>query len=134
MFIPVMRIEEYGTSGTVLMPRSYVVLLLLVSALSWGSSAPAWPASPAKSPSRRIRMTISNDLWLAGLKNGCASGLATICCKTALQPFDTLKTLQQMSTARINLIETSSRLVRDHGILALYRGLGVSLVGAVPAM
>ena len=75
-----------------------------------------------------------NDLWLAGLKNGCASGLATICCKTALQPFDTLKTLQQMSTARINLIETSSRLVRDHGILALYRGLGVSLVGAVPAM
>ena len=32
---------------------------------------------------------------LDGLRNGCASGLATVCSKALLQPFDTIKTLQQ---------------------------------------
>lgn len=35
-----------------------------------------------------------------GLKNGLASGLAAACVKTVLQPFDTMKTVQQFSTAR----------------------------------
>jgi hypothetical protein len=33
---------------------------------------------------------------VAGLKTGCASALATACAKTALQPFDAAKTLQQV--------------------------------------
>lgn len=37
---------------------------------------------------------------LEGVKNGFASGLAAACVKTVLQPFDTLKTVQQFSTAR----------------------------------
>lgn len=28
-----------------------------------------------------------------GLRNGCASGLATVCAKVALQPFDAIKTV-----------------------------------------
>lgn len=116
------------------MPRSCVALLLLLPALAEGSSPPALSPSPPKSPTRRIREAVSSELWLAGLKNGCASGLATMCCKTALQPFDTLKTLQQASKAKVGLLGTSSQLVRAHGIFALYRGLGVSLVGSVPAM
>lgn len=35
-----------------------------------------------------------------GLKNGLASGLAAACVKTVLQPFDTMKTVQQFSTTR----------------------------------
>lgn len=35
-----------------------------------------------------------------GLKNGLASGLAAACVKTVLQPFDTMKTVQQASTTR----------------------------------
>lgn len=115
------------------MARSCVALLLLVSTLAESSSSPP-PPSPPKPRLRRVHEAYSNELWLTGLRNGCASGLATICCKTALQPFDTLKTLQQANRARLGLIGTSFNLVRDYGVLALYRGLGVSLVGAVPAM
>ncbi|CAN0539238.1 unnamed protein product, partial [Scytosiphon promiscuus] len=35
-----------------------------------------------------------------GVKNGLASGLAAACVKTVLQPFDTLKTVQQFSTTK----------------------------------
>lgn len=35
-----------------------------------------------------------------GIKNGFASGLAAACVKTVLQPFDTMKTVQQFSTTR----------------------------------
>ena len=43
------------------------------------------------------------DRWknaVEGLKNGLASGLAAACVKTVLQPFDTMKTVQQFSTTR----------------------------------
>jgi len=43
------------------------------------------------------------DRWknaIEGLKNGLASGLAAACVKTVLQPFDTMKTVQQFSTTR----------------------------------
>lgn len=46
-----------------------------------------------------------------GLKNGLASGLAAAVVKTALQPFDTMKTVQQYS--KIRLVE---RL--GHGVVA----------------
>lgn len=36
-----------------------------------------------------------------GLKNGLASGLAAAAVKTVLQPFDTMKTVQQFSTSRL---------------------------------
>lgn len=42
-----------------------------------------------------------------GLKNGIASGLAAAVVKTILQPFDTMKTVQQFSTTR--LVATSLR-------------------------
>ena len=73
-------------------------------------------------------------LWRDGIKNGAASGMATVCAKTLLQPFDTLKTLQQRSGGSGDLIATCTGLVRTSGVGALYRGLGVSLIGAVPAM
>ena len=75
---------------------------------------------------------------LDGLRNGCASGLATVCAKAALQPFDTLKTLQQANTGRLSLshgmLRTATSLVHERGVGALYRGLGVALLGSVPAM
>lgn len=40
------------------------------------------------------------DNAVDGLKNGLASGLAAACVKTVLQPFDTMKTVQQFSTTR----------------------------------
>lgn len=57
-------------------------------------------ASPARPPSTPPRQ---GDRWqnaIEGLKNGLASGLAAACVKTVLQPFDTMKTVQQFSTTR----------------------------------
>ena len=62
------------------------------------------------------------------------AGMATVCAKAMLQPFDTLKTLQQASAASGSLPSVCTELVRTNGVLALYRGLGISLFGAVPAM
>lgn len=47
--------------------------------------------------------TESSGSWanaIEGLKNGLASGLAAACVKAVLQPFDTMKTVQQFSTSR----------------------------------
>ncbi|KAL3909033.1 MAG: hypothetical protein SGPRY_009568, partial [Prymnesium sp.] len=71
---------------------------------------------------------------MEGLKNGCASGLATICCKALLQPFDTLKTVQQASTLKLGLLDTVKGVVSERGVAGLYRGLPIALVGSVPAM
>ena len=73
---------------------------------------------------------------LDGLRNGCASGLATVCAKAMLQPFDTIKTLQQANTGKIphGMLQTATALVNERGVGSLYRGMGVALLGSVPAM
>lgn len=60
-----------------------------------GGGAPQAP--PTSPPPQQV------DRWknaVEGLKNGLASGLAAACVKTVLQPFDTMKTVQQFSTTR----------------------------------
>lgn len=74
------------------------------------------------------------DTVVAGLKNGCASGMAAACAKILLQPFDTLKTLQQASKGSLGMVEAAGDLVRRKGAGALYTGLGVTLVGSIPAV
>lgn len=58
-----------------------------------GGSAPA-PQSPPPPQADRWKYAVE------GVKNGLASGLAAACVKTVLQPFDTMKTVQQFSTTR----------------------------------
>jgi hypothetical protein len=122
-----------------------------------------------------------------GLKNGVASGLAAGCAKLLLQPFDTVKTIQQVtptfmgahtyrsfriggrvlavprsldlvlhaslrvsvcislscpdpctcpqaSQGSLSMVEAGRALVRAKGVGALYSGLGVTLVGSIPAV
>jgi len=55
------------------------------------------PRGGGSSSSQRV--SSGDNPWGAvvdGLKNGIASGLATACSKLLLQPFDTLKTVQQV--------------------------------------
>jgi hypothetical protein len=104
--------------------------LTLVVGLAVGlPDASADRAAPA-----RPAVAAAPAVWKAGLKNGLASGLAVVCSKSLLQPFDTLKTLQQASSASGGMAAAASKLVSTHGFLALYRGLGISLFGAVPSM
>lgn len=77
--------------------------------------------------------------WLSmmreGLRNGCASGLATACAKTVLQPFDSIKTVQQATTERLTVFAAASGLIARSGSLApLYAGLWVNIIGAVPSV
>lgn len=51
-------------------------------------------STPPSKPSQRLANAVE------GCKNGLASGLAAACVKTVLQPFDTIKTVQQFSTAK----------------------------------
>ncbi|CAM9371335.1 unnamed protein product [Hapterophycus canaliculatus] len=77
------------------------------------------------------------DKWknaIEGLKNGLASGLAAACVKTALQPFDTMKTVQQYSTTRMTLLQAGRNLLARGGVPELYQGLGVTLIGSMPAV
>lgn len=74
---------------------------------------------------------------MAGLKNAAASGLATAVSKTILAPFDTLKTVQQQekSGAGISLLHAYRRVTsRNGGLLELYSGLGVAVIGAMPSV
>ena len=63
---------------------------MLLAAIMLPSAMVATGSEVATSvkPSRQKK---SSQLLLAGLKNGCASGLATVCAKTLLQPFDTVQ-------------------------------------------
>ncbi len=71
---------------------------------------------------------------IEGLKNGCASGLAAACAKLLLQPFDTLKTIQQANKGSLGMVAAAHDLVARKGVSALYTGLGVTLVGSIPAV
>lgn len=60
-----------------------------------------------------------------GLKNSVASGLAAACSKTALAPFDTIKTVQQQTRVdggkALGLIKASKAILsRPGGIFELY--------------
>ena len=65
-------------------------------------------------------------------KNGLASGSATILTKLLLQPFDTIKTLQQLNGQP--LCQTARLIVRERGLWhGLWAGTVVSSVCAAPS-
>ncbi len=76
-----------------------------------------------------------------GLKNSLASGCASFCSKALLQPFDTIKTVQQhysqdgSSTTSLNFIQAAQLIMkRKNGIRELYAGFFVSALGGVPSI
>jgi Mitochondrial carrier protein len=71
---------------------------------------------------------------IEGVKNGCASGLAAGCVKTLLQPFDTIKTVQQFSAESMNFFEAGRLLLARSGVPALYSGLSVTIIGSMPSV
>eukprot|EP00980_Cylindrotheca_fusiformis_P006984 scaffold1469_cov119-Cylindrotheca_fusiformis.AAC.28 len=78
--------------------------------------------------------------WVSGMKNSVASILAAASSKIILAPFDTIKTLQQYSrtsaaTAPLTLVEAAQVLLkRPRGVLELYAGIGVAVVGSIPSV
>mmetsp|Transcript_31271 Transcript_31271/g.61943 ORF Transcript_31271/g.61943 Transcript_31271/m.61943 type:complete len:351 (+) Transcript_31271:115-1167(+) len=102
------------------------------------------------SPSSRRRPLLGTKL-LDGLRNGLASGLAAGCVKTCLQPFDTVKTVQQHhraatgGTSALGLVDAARQVLARGadgtggrrilgGAGNLYAGLGVTVVGSMPSV
>lgn len=71
---------------------------------------------------------------LEGAKNMLASSFASAVGKTVLQPFDSIKTVQQHSKTRLGLLEAASQILSRGGPSALYSGLGPTILGSVPSI
>ncbi|CAJ1961996.1 unnamed protein product [Cylindrotheca closterium] len=79
----------------------------------------------------------SSSAATEGWKNSIASGLASVCAKTLLQPFDTIKTVQQHSQREttLTLMEAMQVVVQREGNWKdLYAGLVVSALGSIPSI
>eukprot|EP01041_Mallomonas_annulata_P012384 gene12384-26051_t len=73
--------------------------------------------------------------WLPnGVKDGIASGLAAVVAKSILQPFDTVKTLQQARSIKMGPVRAGLAAIKDKGFLSLWRGLGVTVMGSAPSV
>jgi hypothetical protein len=76
---------------------------------------------------------------MEGLKNSMASALASACAKSLLQPFDTIKTVQQHARSDISIgFLEAGRMVMEReggsGFLGLYAGLAVAALGSAPSI
>lgn len=86
----------------------------------------------------KVRLT-----WLSkGVKNALASYIATLLSKIVLQPFDTIKTIQQMPISassgilgRLSVSQAALLALRERGIFrGLWAGTWVSAFGAAPSV
>lgn len=88
--------------------------------------------SPSPSPSKK-----SSDA-VEGLKNSLASALASLCAKSLLQPFDTIKSVQQHHQGRPLSFLAAARTITTRpggaGPLELYAGLAASAIGSMPSI
>lgn len=70
-----------------------------------------------------------------GIKNGLASGLAAAVVKIILQPFDTIKTVQQAQSAiKLGPVGAGMNIVKKRGIKGLWSGVGVTVIGSSPSV
>lgn len=70
----------------------------------------------------------------AGAKSGLASAMASAVVKITLQPFDTIKTIQQMDNKNLGFMRTTATFVKERGVRALWSGTGLAVVGSAPAV
>lgn len=73
------------------------------------------------------------------IKNALASGLAAAVVKATLAPFDTIKTIQQhnrLVASEALSFWNAGRIATEkgRGIMGLYAGVGVTVVGAMPSV
>lgn len=63
-----------------------------------------------------------------------ASGMAAAVVKTCLQPFDTIKTMMQAQRGRIGPVAACRDVMSRRGVLSLWSGLGVTVIGSAPSV
>jgi hypothetical protein len=69
------------------------------------------------------------------VKSGIASALATAVVKFTLQPFDTIKTVQQMNDRKyMGVMSTAKLIVKERGLFGLWSGVDVTVLGSLPSI
>ena len=100
-----------------------------------GSTSTATVTSSSSNKNKSI--SNARNAAIVGFKNSLASALGAVCSKTALAPFDTIKTIQQeyVSSNPLKIFEAAEVVMsRGQGFLGFYAGLGVAAVGAMPSV
>mmetsp|Transcript_7470 Transcript_7470/g.11166 ORF Transcript_7470/g.11166 Transcript_7470/m.11166 type:complete len:326 (+) Transcript_7470:77-1054(+) len=110
----------------------FLLVLLIPPSLSLPSNTNSESITDAVVPKHKAKT--NSDNILEGLKNGLSSGLASGFVKTLLQPFDTIKTVQQFSGQKLGLLDAGRVVVKRSGLGGLYSGLGITLVGSMPSV
>ena len=73
--------------------------------------------------------------WLpVSVRNGIASGAAAAVVKTILQPFDTIKTVQQAQRGGLGPLKAAQSIMESRGVIGFWSGIGVTIVGSSPSV
>jgi len=121
---------------------SYLATALTIFLIT-GVFAEAKLEKPFSSPAHEqlkkpLKSSGKSEAWgvaiVEGLKNAAASGIASAVVKASLQPFDTIKTVQQFSTSPMSPMEATRLILKRSGWLGLYSGVLVTIFGAVPSV
>jgi len=96
---------------------------------------------PTSTPSSQVPISIAPATrvvpvpWLPlGVKSGMASGLAGAVVKIILQPFDTIKTVQQANKMQFGPIQAAKEILVNRGVRGLWGGIGVTVIGSTPSV
>jgi hypothetical protein len=111
-----------------------IVLHIAVFALEKKSHRLPLSDSSGVSIQTNIKTIGSSHYFTQGFKDGIASGLAAAISKLLLQPFDTIKTVQQASKVRLNPLSAAQIVIRNRGALSLWSGVGVTVLGSSPSV
>jgi len=120
----------------------FLVVLLSICHASTTPTTTTTTTSITTTTTRHNKVNKNKKAGLDSAKSFVASGLAAICAKTALAPFDTLKTVQQHHRGTVGIVGDKLSLFqaarqvtsRGRGVLELYAGLGVAALGSVPSV
>ena len=105
------------------------------SSIAMSPKLPVLLAAQTKLNKDRIPLTARLTSYVPNsVKNGLASALAAAVVKFTLQPFDTIKTIQQMDAVEFGLFKTTLSFIEKRGILSLWAGVGVNVLGSAPSV
>ncbi len=101
-----------------------------------GVVGPSYATLQARESTNSGSFSMKNlfDTIPVGFRTGIASGLAAAVCKCVLQPFDTIKTVQQTEKVFRSPAITAMNIINERGIFKLWSGLGVTVLGSSPSV
>ncbi len=118
--------------GCVTYPYDSKIILTQGNHKSFGSIKSEYSKNQTKQNSHKL-FSLTLIKIPDGFKNALASGLSSIIVKSALQPFDTIKTVQQASLTKLSPIDAFMFTIKRKGIQGLWSGITSTVMGSAPS-